>query len=75
MLPNQTETEFFARADMQDTAIGQSKKFDPADVAKAGYSAMMNGKDHVAAPFATKITAALTSVLPASLVTAQARAD
>lgn len=30
---------------------------------------------HVAAPFATKITAALTSVLPASLVTAQARAD
>ncbi len=75
LLPNQTDTEFFARADMQDTAIGQSKKSDPADVAKAGYTAMMKGKDHVAAPFATKITAALTSVLPASVVTAQARAD
>lgn len=75
LLPNQTETGFFARADMQDSAIGQSKKSDPADVAKAGYTAMMKGKDHVAAPFATKITAALTSVLPASLVTAQARAD
>jgi short-subunit dehydrogenase len=75
LLPNQTDTGFFERAGMEDTEIGRSKKSDPAEVAKAGYAAMMKGKDHVAAPFATKVTAALTSVLPASVVSAQARAD
>jgi short-subunit dehydrogenase len=42
--PGATETEFFHRADLDDTFVGQMKKDDPADVAKAGYKAMMKGE-------------------------------
>jgi short-subunit dehydrogenase len=49
LLPDATETDFFARAGMEDTKLGQASKADPADIAKAGYDAMMKGKDHVIA--------------------------
>ena len=39
-MPGATETEFFERADMLDTKVGQSEKDDPADVAKTGFDAM-----------------------------------
>jgi short-subunit dehydrogenase len=42
--PGATETEFFERADMMDTKVGQAKKDDPADVAKTGWEAMKEGK-------------------------------
>ena len=42
--PGATDTEFFARADMEDTKVGQAKKDDPADVAKAGWDAMKSGE-------------------------------
>ena len=45
--PGATETNFFARADMEDTAVAQADKMDPADVARAGFDALMKGKDHV----------------------------
>ncbi|MBC7386247.1 MAG: SDR family NAD(P)-dependent oxidoreductase [Cryobacterium sp.] len=47
--PGATDTNFFARAGMIDTKAGQSKKDDPAVVAKDGFDAMMKGKDHVVA--------------------------
>ena len=34
LMPGATETEFFRRADMMDTAVGSSEKDDPAEVAK-----------------------------------------
>ncbi len=49
LMPGATETEFFARAHMLDTKVGQSKKDDPAEVAKQGFEAMMKGDDHVIA--------------------------
>ena len=33
-MPGATETDFFERADMLNTKVGQAKKDDPADVAK-----------------------------------------
>jgi short-subunit dehydrogenase len=42
--PGPTETEFFERADLMDTKVGQAKKDDPADVAKTGWDAMKDGK-------------------------------
>jgi short-subunit dehydrogenase len=45
--PGATETEFFARADMEDTKVGQAKKDDPADVAKTGWKAMLKGEPSV----------------------------
>lgn len=43
--PGATETEFFHRANLDDTKVGQAEKDDPADVAKAGWEAMKSG-DH-----------------------------
>src|SRR5690606_10604607 len=37
LMPGPTETEFFARADMQDTKVGRSEKDDPAQVARQGF--------------------------------------
>jgi short-subunit dehydrogenase len=45
--PGPTETNFFARADMLDTKVGQSKKDDPADVAVTGWEAMKSGEPSV----------------------------
>ncbi len=61
--PGATETEFFERADMEDTPIGESKKDDPADVAKAGYKAMMNGERSEVYSFKNKLQVAVGSVL------------
>jgi len=33
LMPGPTDTEFFRRADMEDTKVGQSAKDDPAQVA------------------------------------------
>ena len=41
--PGATETEFFHRAELDDTKVGQATKDDPADVAKAGWEAMKDG--------------------------------
>jgi short-subunit dehydrogenase len=45
--PGATETEFFHRAELEDTKVGQAKKDDPADVAKAGWEAMKDGEPAV----------------------------
>lgn len=65
--PGPTETNFFERAGMQDTRVGQSKKDDPAQVAEQGFEALMAGKDHViAGSVTTKLQAAVTNVLPST---------
>jgi short-subunit dehydrogenase len=45
--PGATETNFFHRAELDDTKVGQAKKDDPADVAKAGWDAMKKGEPSV----------------------------
>lgn len=46
--PGATETNFFHRAKMDDTAVGQDdKKADPADTAKTGWEAMLKGEHAV----------------------------
>jgi uncharacterized protein len=47
LMPGPTETEFFERADMLDTKVGASEKDDPADVARDGFEAMMDGRESV----------------------------
>jgi short-subunit dehydrogenase len=67
LMPGATETEFFERADMMDTKIGQSKKDDPADVAKRGFQAMMNGEGDVVTGWQNKLQSAIANVLPAGV--------
>ena len=59
LMPGATETEFFERADMMDTKVGQSKKDDPADVAKVGFDAMMNGDGDVVSGWQNKLRSAI----------------
>jgi uncharacterized protein len=73
LMPGATETEFFERADMMDTKIGQSEKDDPVDVAKAGYDVMMNGEGDVVTGFKNKVMSAAALVTPADTLAEQHR--
>ena len=66
LMPGATETEFFARADMLDTALGQQEKDDPADVVKAGFAAMMRGEGDVVTGWKNKLQTTVANVTPAS---------
>jgi short-subunit dehydrogenase len=73
LMPGATETEFFERADMLDTQVGQSKKDDPADVAKTGFDAMMRGDGDVVSGWKNKLQTAIASVTPAGILAEQHR--
>ena len=47
--PGPTDTNFFERGNLTDTEVGQKEKDDPAEVARQGFEALMDGKDHVVA--------------------------
>ena len=67
-MPGPTETEFFERADMLDTKIGAGDKDDPADVARQGFEAMMDGKERaVAGSVSTKLQGRGNRLLPDSV--------
>jgi short-subunit dehydrogenase len=66
LMPGATETEFFERAGLEDTKIGQSKKDDPADVAKTGFDAMMSGEGDVVHGMKNKLQAGAAAVSPQS---------
>lgn len=71
LMPGATETEFFERADMMDTKIGQEKKMDPAEVAKQGYDAMLAGDGQVITGWKNKMQVAMSHVLPAEQLAKQ----
>ncbi len=73
LMPGATETEFFERADMLDTKVGQSKKDDPAEVAETGFKAMMDGEGDVVTGWQNKLRAAISHILPAGMVAEQHR--
>jgi short-subunit dehydrogenase len=73
LMPGATETRFFERADMMDTNVGTSKKDDAADVAKAGFDAMMRGDGDIVTGFKNKIQSAVANVTPAAVLARQHR--
>lgn len=66
LLPGATRTDFFNKADMMSSKITQdmSKLADPADVAKDGYRALMNGDDMVVSGIDNKIMVAVGNLTP-----------
>lgn len=67
LMPGPTDTEFFHRADMDDTKVGQDpKKDDPAMVARTGFDALMKGEGDVVAGMKNKVQAAMAAVTPQS---------
>lgn len=74
LMPGPTDTNFFHRAEMDDTKVGASEKDDPAEVAKQGFEALMAGKDDiVAGSLKTKLQGTVTKVLPDTVSTEQHR--
>ncbi|MGE0871912.1 MAG: SDR family NAD(P)-dependent oxidoreductase [Kofleriaceae bacterium] len=63
--PGATDTEFFERADLMDTKVGQSEKDSAELVAKNSIEAMLAGKDSVlAGSFKSKVEGLMHEVLP-----------
>ncbi|UYY77586.1 SDR family NAD(P)-dependent oxidoreductase [Sphingomonas sp. R1] len=74
LLPGPVETEFFERAGMMDTKVGQSEsKSDPVDVAKDGWTALMKGTDNIVSGISNKLQVAGAGVLPQSVTAEQHR--
>lgn len=65
LMPGPTDTQFFERAGMTDTQVATGKKADPADVARAGFEAMMDGDSDVVAGWKNKLQAILSHITPA----------
>ncbi len=68
LMPGATETEFFERADMQDTKIAQKEKDDPAEVAKQGYDAMMRGEGDIVTGWKNKLKSTMAVVIPSDML-------
>jgi short-subunit dehydrogenase len=73
LMPGATETDFFERADMLDTRVGQGKKDDPADVARVGFEAMMRGDGDVVSGWRNKLQSAIANITPAGVLAEQHR--
>jgi short-subunit dehydrogenase len=68
LMPGPTDTEFFERAGMQDTDVATGPKATPADVARAGFEAMLDGDSDVVAGWKNKLQAILAAVTPAEVL-------
>jgi short-subunit dehydrogenase len=73
LMPGATETDFFARADLLDTKLGQQEKDDPADVAKVGFDAMMRGDGDIVSGWKNKLFSAIANITPAGILAEQHR--
>lgn len=73
LMPGATETEFFDRAGLEDTKVGQAKKDNPADVAEVGFKAMMNGDGDVVTGWQNKLQSAIANITPASMLAEKTR--
>ena len=74
LMPGPVETEFFERADMTDTSVGQSEsKSVPADVAKDGWDALMSAKASIVSGWKNKIQQAVANITPAGVLAEQHR--
>lgn len=73
LMPGVTDTDFFNKAGMNESKAVQDKEAmaDPADVAKAGYEALMAGDDRVIAGFKNKVQVNAANLLPDSAVAHQ----
>ncbi|NVD44738.1 SDR family NAD(P)-dependent oxidoreductase [Qipengyuania atrilutea] len=69
LMPGVTDTQFFERADMEDTQAGQMKnKADPAKVARDGYDALLRGETQEVSGFMNKVQDVFAGILPDELV-------
>jgi short-subunit dehydrogenase len=68
LMPGPTETDFFKRGGMADTKVGSGEKQSAAEVANIGYEAMMSGELEVVAGLKNKFQAAMSHIMPDSVL-------
>lgn len=74
LMPGPTKTEFFERAGMKDTAVGQDdSKESAADIARVGFDMMMAGEAGVVSGLKNKVQAAVANVIPNEILAEQHR--
>lgn len=73
LMPGPTETEFFRRAGMMDTRVGQQEKADAAKVARDGFDALMRGQSDVVSGWKNKLETTIASITPAETLAEQHR--
>jgi len=73
LMPGPTETEFFERADMLDTKLGQQEKDDAAEVARIGFEAMMRGDADIVSGWKNRLQSTVAKVTPAGVLAEQHR--
>jgi uncharacterized protein len=73
LMPGATETDFFRRADMMDTNIGEAEKDDASEVANLGFDAMMKGEGDVVSGLKNKVQSAVANVMPSAVLARQHR--
>ena len=69
--PGATDTDFFNKADMQESKILDTKLSDPAKVAKDGYQALMKGDDKIVSGLKNKLMVGSSNIMPETAVAAQ----
>ncbi len=69
--PGATDTDFFDKADMQESKILDTKLSDPVKVARDGYEALMKGDDKIVSGFKNKAMVASSNIMPDTMVAAQ----
>ncbi|WP_424811359.1 SDR family NAD(P)-dependent oxidoreductase [Roseococcus sp. YIM B11640] len=75
LMPGPTETEFFKRAGLEDTKVGQAEKDDPAQVAQTGFDAMLRGDGDVVSGWKNKLQTMMASVTPSGVLAEMHRAQ
>ena len=69
LMPGPTDTDFFQRANMEDTPVGSSdSKDDPKMVAETGWKAMLKGSSGVSTGFMNKVQNAFSGIIPDSVL-------
>ena len=73
LMPGATETEFFDRAGISDTKVGQASKDDPAEVAEAGFKAMMEGEGDIVTGWKNKLETVIANMTPTETLAGRTR--
>jgi len=70
LLPGATDTDFFHKAKAENTVTyKETELYDPAEVAKGGYEAMMNGDVKVQPGIKNKLQNSLNAIMPDGAIT------
>ncbi|MGB3805845.1 MAG: SDR family NAD(P)-dependent oxidoreductase [Erythrobacter sp.] len=79
LTPGAVDTPFFEKANMEDAPVAEGPQADPADVARTGYEALLDGELQTADSLSAKFQMIMAEILPdgavASLHRKMAKAD